>query len=76
MISDVTASTNKFQKPVYSAVPPNIVLYPAETAEEAWRSIKNSDDPDKFRDFIKRYPNSQFADSAQDKLDKIDEIVG
>jgi hypothetical protein len=45
---------------------PNIVLYPAETAEEAWRAIKNSDSPDKFREFIRQDPDSPFADAAQD----------
>ena len=72
VVSDVLASTGNLQKPVYSNAPPDIVLYPAETAAEAWRSIKNSKDPEKFKDFQKRYPNSEWFDSAQDKLDKID----
>ena len=37
VMADVAASTNNFQQPVYSAAPPDIVLYPIETAEEAWQ---------------------------------------
>ena len=73
VVSDVAASTGNRQKPVYSAAPPDIVLYPAEPAEEAWRAIRNSNDPSKFKDFIKRYPNSEQAEYAQDKLNIIDD---
>lgn len=74
-MADVAPSTNKIQQPVYSAGAPdmpNIVLYPAETAEEAWRAIKNSDNPDMFREFIRQHPDSPFAGAAQAKLDKFD----
>ena len=71
VMADVTASTNNSQQPVYSAAPPDVVLYPTETAEEAWRLSKIRDDPVKLREFIRRFPNSQFADFAQTKLNTI-----
>jgi hypothetical protein len=72
--SDVYASTNKLQHPEVAKdeLTGDVMLNPAETAEEVWRRIRNSIDPADFRRFISDYPDSGLADAAQLKLDKFD----
>ena len=72
--SDVYASTNKFQHPEIAAdeLTGDVILNPAETADEAWARIRKSTDPSDFRKFIKNFPNSPLADAAQAVLDKYD----
>ena len=56
--SDVYASTNKFQHPEIAAdeLTGDVILNPAETADEAWARIRKSTDPSDFRKFIKNFP--------------------
>jgi hypothetical protein len=57
-----------FTAPVTAAVTP-----PSTPATEVvfWESIKGSADPADFVDFLKRYPNSEFASLAQRRLDAL-----
>jgi len=72
--SDVYASTNKFQHPEIAAdeLTSNVILNPAETAEEVWARIAKSNDRSAFRQFIKDFPDSPLADAAQAVLDNYD----
>ena len=74
IIDDVYASTNQFQHPdiAEDELRGEVILSPAETAEEVWARIRKSNDPSTFRQFIKDFPDSPLADAAQAVLDKLD----
>ena len=71
--ADVYAST-KVQHPEIAkdALTGDVILNPAETAEEVWDRIRSSTDPAALRQFIKNFPDSRLADAAQQKLDNFD----
>jgi hypothetical protein len=72
--SDVKTSTKDFQHPsiAMEEVTTDVILNPVETAEELWKRIRNSTDPADYRRFIMVFPDSELADAAQAKLDKVD----
>jgi uncharacterized caspase-like protein len=74
IIDDVYASTNQFQHPAIAEdeLRGEVILRPAETAEDVWARIRKSNDPSTFRQFIKDFPDSPLADAAQAVLDKLD----
>jgi hypothetical protein len=71
---DVLEATDRLQHPeiVTAELTTNVYLNPAETAELVWKRIRESTNPQVFRDFIRQFPESDLADAAQGRLDKFD----
>lgn len=58
---------------VASAEPPSGSSASPLAAELAmWDSVKNSDDPDEFNAYLKKYPSGEFADLARIRLRKLE----
>jgi hypothetical protein len=45
----------------------------SESENEIWDAIKNSNDAQKFREYLKAFPRGVFSASAQDRLRKMKE---
>jgi hypothetical protein len=74
--ADVYASTNQIQHPEIAkdALTGDVILNPAETADEVWDRIRKTKDKSVLQTFIKdpRFADSPRVDDAQTALDKLD----
>lgn len=71
---DVYASTHQIQHPEIAKdeLTDDVILNPAETADEVWDRIRKSKDKSVLRAFILKFGDSPRAYDAQTALDKLD----
>jgi uncharacterized caspase-like protein len=76
VIDDVYASTNQIQHPDIAddelGARGDVILRPAETAEDVWARIRQSTDKSVLQKFTRDFGGSPLADAAQGRLDKLD----
>jgi len=72
--ADVYQETNKRQLPeITVSLLDNFYLNSAETDLTLWAKIRYSDDPAAFKDFISRYPGSDFTADARYRLEVVEQ---
>ena len=47
----------------------------ANQEEMAYEVLENNDNPDDYRDFLEKYPNSAYADEVRQRLTKLEEMI-
>jgi hypothetical protein len=72
---DVYERTRKEQRPEFTSnVIGDFYLNPFESDRVAWERLRDSTDPNEFRSFIQRFPNSSHLREAQRYIDLFEQI--
>jgi hypothetical protein len=67
----VIAYVPKVAQPVNMSSP----ISPVNTELQDWKKVRDSNDPEQLREFLKKYPNGDFADAAKGRLDTLSALI-